>query len=77
MQTKHLDYFYVIFIYDSATMAKHDSGRLAAIVVSVVGFGISLVFNALSVVGIGESEILFFFSNLLCDISNGHCGIID
>ncbi|XP_062297919.1 uncharacterized protein LOC134002584 [Scomber scombrus] len=34
-------------------MAKHDLGRLAVIVVSVVGYAISLVFNALSVVGIG------------------------
>lgn len=34
-------------------MGKHNLGRLAAIVVSVVGFAISLVFNGLSVVGIG------------------------
>lgn len=36
-------------------MAKHNAGRLAAIVVSVAGFLISLVFNGLSVVGYGES----------------------
>ncbi|XP_039983481.1 uncharacterized protein si:ch211-161h7.5 [Xiphias gladius] len=34
-------------------MGKHNFGRLAAIGVSVVGFAISLVFNGLSVVGIG------------------------
>ncbi|XP_034562760.1 uncharacterized protein LOC117829253 [Notolabrus celidotus] len=34
-------------------MAKHHPGRLAAIVVFVVGFAISLVFNGLSVVGLG------------------------
>jgi len=34
-------------------MGQHDPGRLAAIVVSVVGFAISLVFNGLSVVGLG------------------------
>ncbi|XP_047424350.1 uncharacterized protein LOC124995748 [Mugil cephalus] len=33
-------------------MGKHDPGRLAAIVVSVVFFVISLVFNGLSVVGV-------------------------
>lgn len=39
-------------------MGKHNPGRLAAIVVSVVGYAISLVFNGLSVVGIGKSGIL-------------------
>ncbi|XP_068160677.1 uncharacterized protein [Antennarius striatus] len=34
-------------------MGEHNPGRLAAIVVSVVGFVISLVFNGLSVVGVG------------------------
>lgn len=38
-------------------MGKHDCGRLTAILVSLVGFAISLVFNGLSVVGIGKSEI--------------------
>ncbi|AWP20610.1 Hypothetical protein SMAX5B_001879 [Scophthalmus maximus] len=33
-------------------MGKHNFGHLAAIVVSVIGYGISLAFNALSVVGI-------------------------
>ncbi|XP_054479363.1 uncharacterized protein LOC129111093 [Anoplopoma fimbria] len=37
-------------------MGKHNPGRLAAIVVSVVGFAISLVFNGLSVVGIGPYD---------------------
>lgn len=40
------------------TMGKHHPGRLAAIVVSVVGYSISLVFNGLSVVGIGKSMFL-------------------
>lgn len=39
-------------------MGKHNPGRLAAIVVSVVGYAISLVFNGLSVVGIGKSVFL-------------------
>ncbi|KAK2859503.1 hypothetical protein Q5P01_004123 [Channa striata] len=34
-------------------MGKHNLGRMAVIVVSVVGFAISLVFNALSALGIG------------------------
>ncbi|KAM7390441.1 hypothetical protein PAMA_008548 [Pampus argenteus] len=34
-------------------MGKHDPGRLAAIVVSVVSYAVSLVFNGLSVVGTG------------------------
>nr|XP_040022816.1 uncharacterized protein LOC120811499 [Gasterosteus aculeatus aculeatus] len=34
-------------------MKKHNPGRLAAVVVSVVGYAISLVFNGLSVVGVG------------------------
>ncbi|XP_023122084.1 uncharacterized protein LOC111565976 [Amphiprion ocellaris] len=34
-------------------MAKHNPGRLAAILVSVAGFAVSLVLNGLSVVGIG------------------------
>ncbi|XP_071398108.1 uncharacterized protein [Centroberyx affinis] len=34
-------------------MGEHDSGRLAAIVVSILLFAISLVFNGLAVVGIG------------------------
>lgn len=38
-------------------MGKHHSGRLAAIVVSVLGFAISLVFNGLSVVGVGTLNI--------------------
>ncbi|KAI3355284.1 hypothetical protein L3Q82_018136 [Scortum barcoo] len=38
---------------ESTTMGKHNPGRVAAIVVSIVGFAISLVFNGLSVVGIG------------------------
>ena len=38
-------------------MGKHNPGRLAAIVVSVVGFAISLVFNGLSVVGLGKSKL--------------------
>ncbi|XP_061569609.1 uncharacterized protein LOC133423450 [Cololabis saira] len=37
-------------------MAKHNYGRLATIMVSVVGFAISLVFNGLSVVGIGPYQ---------------------
>ncbi|XP_045923807.1 uncharacterized protein si:ch211-161h7.5 [Micropterus dolomieu] len=37
-------------------MGKHNPGRLAAIVVSVVSFVISLVFNGLSVVGIGPYD---------------------
>ncbi|XP_041824760.1 uncharacterized protein si:ch211-161h7.5 [Melanotaenia boesemani] len=37
-------------------MAKHNYGRLAAVVLSVVGYGISLVFNGLSVVGIGPYQ---------------------
>lgn len=32
----------------------HHPGRLAAVVVSVVGYVISLVFNALAVVGISK-----------------------
>lgn len=47
-------------------MGKHDPGRLAAIVVSVVGFAISLVFNGLSVVGIGESNVVFVVT--CCDL---------
>ncbi len=50
-------------------MAKHDPGRLAAIVVSVVGFVISLVFNGLSVVGVGKSELcqpFFLCLDFLC-----------
>lgn len=39
-------------------MGKHNPGRLAAIVVFVVGFAISLVFNGLSVVGLGKSKLL-------------------
>ena len=35
-------------------MAKHNPGRLAAIVAFLAGFAISLVFNGLSVVGLGE-----------------------
>lgn len=38
-------------------MGKHNCGRLTAILVSVVGFAVSLVFNGLSVVGIGKSKI--------------------
>ncbi|XP_028290571.1 uncharacterized protein LOC114454358 [Gouania willdenowi] len=34
-------------------MGEHNPGRLAAIVVSVIGYMISLVFNGLSVVGLG------------------------
>ncbi|KAM8731005.1 uncharacterized protein AB9X84_025590 [Acanthopagrus schlegelii] len=34
-------------------MAKHNPGRLAAIVAFLAGFAISLVFNGLSVVGLG------------------------
>ncbi|KAF7669267.1 hypothetical protein LDENG_00203220 [Lucifuga dentata] len=34
-------------------MGKHHSGRIAAIVVSVLGYVISLIFNGLSVVGMG------------------------
>ncbi|XP_041670690.1 uncharacterized protein LOC121527730 isoform X2 [Cheilinus undulatus] len=34
-------------------MAEHNSGRLAAIVVFLIGYLISLVFNGLSVVGVG------------------------
>ncbi|KAM3593550.1 uncharacterized protein V6R79_015133 [Siganus canaliculatus] len=42
-----------LFIFPQlAIMAKHNPARLAAVVVSVVGFGISLVFNGLSVVGV-------------------------
>ncbi|XP_068438432.1 uncharacterized protein [Clinocottus analis] len=37
-------------------MGKHDPGRLAAIIVSVIGFAISLVFNGLSVVGLGPYD---------------------
>ncbi|KAK5877857.1 hypothetical protein CesoFtcFv8_025326 [Champsocephalus esox] len=37
-------------------MGKHNPGRLAAIVVSVVSFAISLVFNGLSVVGLGPYD---------------------
>ncbi|XP_034002716.1 uncharacterized protein LOC117495542 [Trematomus bernacchii] len=37
-------------------MGKHNPGRLAAIVVSVVSFAISLVFNGLSVVGVGPFD---------------------
>uniref|UniRef100_UPI0037E8AA0B uncharacterized protein n=1 Tax=Semicossyphus pulcher TaxID=241346 RepID=UPI0037E8AA0B len=37
-------------------MAKHNPQRLAAIVIFVVGFAISLVFNGLSVVGLGPYE---------------------
>lgn len=38
-------------------MGEHNPGRLAVIVVSVVGYVISLVFNGLSVVGIGKSKL--------------------
>ncbi|KAM9713088.1 uncharacterized protein ACNS7B_023405 [Menidia menidia] len=41
---------------EGTTMAKHSYGRLATIIVSVIGFGISLVFNGLSVVGIGPYQ---------------------
>ncbi|XP_044195902.1 uncharacterized protein LOC122972714 [Thunnus albacares] len=34
-------------------MGKHDPERLTVIVVSVVGYAVSLVFNALAVVGVG------------------------
>lgn len=34
-------------------MGKHNAGRLAAILVSLAGYVISLVFNGLSVVGVG------------------------
>lgn len=34
-------------------MGEHDVGRLAAILVAVAGYVVSLVFNALSVVGVG------------------------
>nr|XP_054607176.1 uncharacterized protein LOC107382836 isoform X1 [Nothobranchius furzeri] len=37
-------------------MEKHNYGRLAAVVVSVVVFVISLVFNGLSVVGVGPYQ---------------------
>lgn len=33
---------------------KHEPGRLAAILVSLAVYVISLVFNGLSVVGVGE-----------------------
>lgn len=39
-------------------MAKHNHGRLAAIVAFLAGFAISLVFNGLSVVGLGELKPL-------------------
>ncbi|XP_029935815.1 uncharacterized protein LOC115379233 [Myripristis murdjan] len=38
---------------DLTTMGKHHSGRLAAILVSLLFFAISLVFNGLAVVGVG------------------------
>lgn len=42
------------------TMGQHDDGRLAAIIASVIGFVISLVFNGLSVVGVGKSACFVF-----------------
>lgn len=45
-------------------MGDHHPGRLAAVVVAVVGYIISLVFNALAVVGVGKnisSKGFFFF----------------
>lgn len=50
-------------------MGEHNSGRLAAIAVSVVGFAISLVFNGLSVVGVGESKLCELVQDI---IVNGH-----
>lgn len=42
---------------------KHDPGRLAAILVSVAGYATSLVFNGLSVVGVGKFEIIIIINN--------------
>lgn len=41
-------------------MGQHNDGRLAAIVASVVSFVLSLVFNGLSVVGVGKSACFVF-----------------
>lgn len=46
-------------------MKSHDPGRLAAVVVAVVCYVISLVFNALAVVGYGKTKTFattFFLS---------------
>lgn len=52
---KHFFFYpYLLNIQKQITMGHHHPGRLAAVVVSVVGYVISLVFNALAVVGIGK-----------------------
>lgn len=38
-------------------MAKHNTGRLAAVLVSVAAYVVSLVFNGLSVVGVGKLKL--------------------
>lgn len=40
-------------------MKNHEPGRLAAVVVAVVCYVISLVFNALAVVGYGKQKKTF------------------
>lgn len=46
-------------------MKSHDPGRLAAVVVAVICYVISLVFNALAVVGYGKTKTFAttFFSS--------------
>lgn len=41
-------------------MGKHNYGRLAAIIISVAVYAVSLVFNGLSVVGVGELIHIFY-----------------
>lgn len=53
-------------------MKGHDPGHLAAVVVAVVCYVISLVFNALAVVGYGKTKtfatVFFLSSNLKQEI---------
>lgn len=55
------------------TMAKQNLGRLAATIISVAVFAISLVFNVLSVFGVGEINlILLSFISLQLKHLNSH-----
>uniref|UniRef100_A0A087XCZ4 Si:ch211-161h7.5 n=1 Tax=Poecilia formosa TaxID=48698 RepID=A0A087XCZ4_POEFO len=45
-------YLSIVYLHQT-TMGKHNYGRLAAILVSVAVYAVSLVFNGLSVVGVG------------------------
>lgn len=44
----------LVFLNEEMANGKHNPWRLAAIVVSSAGYVISLVFNGLSVVGVGK-----------------------